>query len=233
MTEAPDWIKIPALIHKRWFFYPMSVERPSVSSEKLAQAEATFRRQGGLLRTSEAIQSGIHPRTLYALRDTGRVEQLSRGLYRLKDMPPLSEPDLVTVARRIPEGVICLISALAWHDLTTQIPHSVHLALPRGFEPPRLAHPPLQVFWFTGNAFSAGIEIHVVDRTEIRVYSPEKTIADCFKYRNKLGVNVALEALRRYRSSRRRKLGELLRFARVCRVEKVMMPYLEAIFESG
>ena len=188
-----------------------------------------FSQSGGLLRTGAALRAGIHPRTLYDMRDEGVVEELSRGLYRLADLPALSNPDLVTVALKIPAGVVCLISALAYHEITTQIPHEVHVALPRGAEPPRLKHPPLRVFWFTGRSFTEGIETHKVDGIRLRVYSPEKTLADCFKYRNKLGLDTVLEALRLYRSRKRPNVDELMKFARVCRVEKVMRPYLEAL----
>ncbi len=182
-----------------------------------------------MLRTSAALRAGIHPRRLYEMRDSGLVERLGRGLYRLADLPPLSNPDLVTVAAKVPAGVVCLISALAYHEITTQIPHEVQLALPRGAEPPRLEHPPLRIFWFSGVLFTEGIERHKVDGISLRVYSPEKTLADCFKYRNKLGLDTVLEALRLYRTRKRTKVDELMRFARVCRVEKVMRPYLEAL----
>jgi len=188
-----------------------------------------FRRHGGVLRTSEAIRLGIHPRTLYAMHDAGVLECLSRGLYRLSDLPPLGNPDLVAVALRVPAGVICLISALAYHELTTQIPHEVYLALPRGAEPPRLDHPPVRIFWFTGRAFAEGIDKHQVDGAPIRVYGVEKTLADCFKYRNKIGLDTAIEALKRYISGRRVDVEKLLAYARICRVEKVMRPYLEAL----
>jgi len=188
-----------------------------------------FRQSGGLLRTRAALRAGIHPRTLYQMRDKGIVEQLDRGLFRLTSLPRPANHDLVTVAAKIPTGVICLISALAFYEITTQIPHEVHIALPRGAEPPRLRHPPLRVFWFTGRAFTDGIEVHKQDGLELRVYSVEKTLADCFKYRNKLGLDTALEALRLYRSRKRLKMDELLKFARTCRVEKIMRPYLEAI----
>jgi predicted transcriptional regulator of viral defense system len=167
------------------------------------------------------------------MRDEGVVEQLSRGLYRLADLPALSNPDLVTVAAKIPSGVICLISALGYHEITTQVPHEVHLALPRGAEPPRLRHPPLRVFWFTGRSFTEGIQNHTVDGIRLRVYSPEKTLADCFKYRNKIGLDVVLEALRLYLSRKRPKVDDLMKFARVCRVEKVMRAYLEAVVYSA
>jgi len=157
------------------------------------KAKALFRCHGGLLRTGEALRLGIHPRTLYAMRDEGVLEQLSRGLYRLAELPPLGFPDLVAVARKVPAGVICLISALAFHELSTQIPHVVYIALARGMKPPRLDYPPARIFWFTGEAFTEGVAIHRLDHIAVPVYTPEKTLADCFKYRNKLGLDVAVE----------------------------------------
>ena len=192
-------------------------------------ARRVFRRSGGMLRTSQALDRGIHPRTLYAMRDGGILERIDRGLYRLADLPPLSDPDLVAVANKVPKGVICLISALSFHDITTQIPHAVWIAVSRGTEPPRLDFPPIQLHWFSGEAFTAGVETHRVDNTPIQVYSAEKTLADCFKYRNKIGMDTVLEALTLYRDQRKPRPKKLIEYARVCRVEKVMRPYLEAI----
>jgi predicted transcriptional regulator of viral defense system len=197
--------------------------------ESQQQAVEIFRRHGGVLRTMQAVRLGVHPRTLYAMRDNGTLEQLSRGLYRLADLPPLGTPDLVAVAKLVPSGVICLISALSLHELTTEIPHEIHVAIARGAETPRLEHPPLRVFRFSGAALSEGVETHDVDGCEVRVYSAAKTIADCFKFRNKLGIDVALEGLKRYLAGRNSSVDELMRFARVCRVETVMRPYVEAL----
>jgi len=178
---------------------------------------------------SEAIHAGISRRTLYAMRDAGVLERLSRGLYRLASLPGLSAPDLVTIASRIPGGVVCLISALAFHELTTQVPHAVDVAIARGTEKPRINYPPVQVYWFSGDAFGKGIETHTIDGRQVRVYSAEKSIADVFKYRNKIGMDVALEALRTWRSRRRSRVERLLEYARICRVDRVMRPYLEAM----
>jgi len=192
------------------------------------QAREVFRAQGGILRTREALAAGIHPRTLYAMRDAGELEQLARGVYRLAELPPLSNPDLATVGKRVPQGVVCLISALAFHDLTTQIPHVVHLALPRNARTPKLNYPPIQVYRFSGQAFRAGVGTHTIGGVQVRVYNAEKTLADCFKYRNKIGLDVVLEAMRAYRSRRRARPQRVLEYARVCRVESVIRPYLEA-----
>ena len=188
-----------------------------------------FREHGGMLRTREALRLGIHPRVLYALRDSGALEELSRGLYRLAELPPLTNPDLVTVALKVPGAVICLISALAFHELTTQVPHAVDIALNKGDEPPRLDYPPLRLFWFSGPAYSEGVDTHVIDGTPVRIYSPEKTIADCFKLRRRVGLDVALEALKAYCQRPGFDPAGLLHYARICRVESVIKPYLEAL----
>jgi predicted transcriptional regulator of viral defense system len=192
------------------------------------KAKNLLHSQSGAFHTGDAIKAGVHPRTLYAMRDHGDIEQLGRGMYRFADMPAMGNPDLTTVALKVPKGVICLISALSWHEMTSEIPHEIYLALPRGAEPTRLAYPPLRIFWFQGHAFEEGVEEHDMDGIRVRIYSPEKTLADCFKYRNKIGMDVVLEALKLYKQRRRFKADELIRFARICRVEKVMRPYLEA-----
>jgi predicted transcriptional regulator of viral defense system len=163
------------------------------------------------------------------MRDQGLIEAIARGLYRLRDMPPLGNPDLVSVALKVPRGVICLISALNFHEMTTQVPHAVHIALIPGTEPPRLEYPPVRISWFSGRVFTEGIENHNIDDVPVRLYGPEKTLADCFKHRNKIGIDVAVEALKLYRKRKPLRADELVRYAKVCRVEKVMRPYLEAI----
>ena len=197
--------------------------------DRFQRAVTVFEKHGGILRTAEALRAGIHPHTLYAMRDAGTLERISRGVYHLAERPPLGNPDLVTVAKRVPNGVICLISALAFHDLTTQIPHEVHLALPRGAEEPRLDFPPIRTFRFTGKSFTEGIETHRLDGVPVRIYSPEKTLTDCFKFRNKIGLDTVIEALRFYCERRKIKVEELMRLASVCRVQKVIRPYMEAL----
>ena len=176
---------------------------------------------------SEALRYGISRYTLYKMRDSGVLERVSRGIYRLVELPPISQPDLVTVSLRFPKSVVCLISALSFHEMTTQIPHAVSVAVSRNARMPSLDYPPLQAYKFSEDAFQAGIERHLIDGTTVQVYSPEKTLADCFKYRNKLGMDVVLEALKLYRSQRQVNRDALIKYARVCRVEKVMRAYLE------
>ncbi len=199
------------------------------SDEIMHQAIKRFREHGGVLRTGEALTLGIHPRTLYALRDADVLDRLGRGLYRLAELPPLSNPDLVTVALKAPHGVLCLVSALAFYELTMQVPHVVDLALEQGAEPPRLDHPPLRLFRFSGAAWREGVETHEIDGVPVRMYSPAKSVADAFKMRNRIGLDVAIEALKAYRQSPTGNMDDLLHYARVCRVERVLRPYLEAI----
>jgi predicted transcriptional regulator of viral defense system len=190
--------------------------------------EDIFRSVGGQLRMSEAIERGITRYMLYSLRDKGVIEQVSRGVYRLAELPLISNPDLVTIGLRFPNAVICLVSALAYHDITTQVPHSVSVAVPRESRPPSLDYPPLLVHRFSDQAYRSGIEEHQIDGVSVKIYSPEKTLADCFKFRNKIGMDVVLEALKLYKARKKFNLGELLESAKICRVEKVMWPYLEA-----
>jgi predicted transcriptional regulator of viral defense system len=199
------------------------------ANSRFTRAATIFENHGGILSTAQALKAGIHPKTLYAMRDSGVLELISRGVFRLSDSPPLSNPDLVTVAARVPSGVICLISALSFHEITTQIPHDVHVALPRGAEEPRLNYPPIRTYRFTGEAFTAGVDAYDLDGVCISIYSPEKTLADCFKFRNKVGLDTVVEAIRFYRERRSIKVDDLMRYAKICRVNRVIRPYLEAI----
>ncbi len=194
-----------------------------------AKAESIFRKAGGILRTRDALARGVHPRTLYALRDAGRIEALGRGTYHLVDVPVSERLDAALVAVRSPKAVLCLVSALEWHGLTTQVPREVQIALPPGPRAPRGRYPAVRAFRFSGRAYSEGVERHPVDGLTIKVYGPAKTVADCFKLRNRVGLDVTLEALRDGWRSRRFTMDEILRFARICRVERVMRPYLESL----
>ncbi len=192
-------------------------------------AKKVFHQYGGVLRTKEAVGHGIHPRTLYELRDSGAIVPISRGVFRLASLPALTKPDIVTVALRAPRGVLCLISALDYHDLTSEVPHQVHIALPRGRKTPKLDHPPIQAYRFTGPALTEGIQVNEVDGVTVRIYGPEKTVADCFRFRNKIGTDVAIAALRRCLEQTEASPADILHYARICRVENVMLPYLEAL----
>ena len=198
------------------------------SKEKMRNALDLFKEQGGILRTSEALSAGIHPRTLYKLRDEGYITNLNRGLYKLTDDPPLSNPDIAIIAARVPNAKICLLSALDFHEMTTEIPHKVHIAIARTQRDPKIDYPPIEVYRFTDESFTKGVEKHEIDGQTIQVYSPAKTIADCFKFRNKIGKEIALEALQSGLEQKKIKVKEILKYAKICRVENIIKPYLEA-----
>ncbi|MDQ7727620.1 type IV toxin-antitoxin system AbiEi family antitoxin domain-containing protein [Halomonas sp. SpR8] len=193
-----------------------------------AQLQTLFHQHGGQLRLSEALAQGISRYQFYRLRDEGLIEPLSRGLYRLVSLPPIENPDLVATVTRFPNAVLCLISALDWHGITTQIPHQVHLAVERDARLPVLDYPPVAGYRFSGQTFSEGIERVEVDSIMLQVYNPEKTLADCFKFRNRIGMDVVLEALELYRTRKTFLPGKLMEYANICRVAKVMAPYVEA-----
>ncbi len=202
-----------------------SKERVSASE----RAIALLRRQPGLLRLHELHALGIHPETVQALKASGQLEARSRGLYQFRDAEPLGDPDLVVVAKRVPGAVFCLLTALAFHELTTQNPHEVHIALKRGRRRPRVEHPPLHVYWWGPAALSTGVERHERDGTELLITSPERSVADAFHYRKELGIDLAVESLRAWRERRGARPDALLSAARVVRAERIVKPYLEAL----
>ncbi len=178
---------------------------------------------------SEAIKRGVPQYIIYAMLSEGLLIREERGLYRLAGDFQLTNPDLVKVSLLIPKSIICLISALYFYNLTTQIPGSVFIALPRNIRIPKVSYPPIDVIRLSFSIYSAGVEEHFLDGIKVRIYSPEKTIADCFKYRGKLGEDLAIEALKSYISQRRPKLDKLMEFARLDRVEKILRPFLVTI----
>jgi len=200
-----------------------------VSEEKINNAIDAFKRNGGILRTSEALNEGIYRRTLYYMEEEGILTKLERGVYKLTDADMLSNPDLAIVAMKIPKARICLVSALDFHGMTTEIPHQVHIAIPRTSRDPKLDHPPVKVYRFSGGSLTEGIEKHEVDGIKIKVYCPAKTIADCFKFRNKIGIDVAMEALKQGIEQSKANYSDILKYAEICRVKTVIKPYLEAI----
>lgn len=180
-------------------------------------------------RFRDVLALGVDSRRLRIWQKDGRVELLARGLYRKTNTPAPKDEDLFVVAHKVPQAVLCLVSALQFHRLGTQIPHKIQIALPRGAWVPVLEHPPLEVFRFSGASWSEGIEEHPMEGCLLKVYSPAKTVADCFKFRSRLGLDVALEALRDWRGRAEFDVEEQLAQARHCRVEAILRPYLEAM----
>lgn len=181
----------------------------------------------GVVRPRDLAAHGLSRMALGRLVDAGQVERVTRGVYRLPG-EAITHASLAEVSRRVPRGVICLLSALELHELTTQLPHEVWLAIDVKQWPPSVEYPPVRLVRFSGAALSEGIEQHNIGGTEVRIYGAAKTVADCFKFRSKIGTDVALEALRDYRAKRKGTIDELWRFAKICRVATVMKPYLEA-----
>ena len=188
-----------------------------------------FQKNNGILRTSQAIKEGIDPKTMYEMVEAGILEKEARGIYRLANLPPLSSPDLIQIAIRVQNCVICLISALAFHTLTTQTPYKIYIAIPKNSKKPRINYPPIDVVKLGKQAYSSGIDKHTIDGVEVKVYNKEKTVADCFKFRNKIGQDIAIEALKDYLGDSDRNIEKLLHYARINRVENVMRPYIKAI----
>ena len=184
----------------------------------------------GLVHARDVKARGLHTQVLTRLVREGRIERASRGWYRL----PLSSYNmtehhgLVLATAAAPKGVVCLISALQFHEIGTQLPRQVWMALPRGARAPRADDPPMRYVHVTGEAFAAGVEEHRVEGQKVRVYSVAKTVADCFKFRNTIGMDVALEALNVGWRERKFKMTDVAEYARVCRVWNVIRPYLEA-----
>ena len=199
------------------------------SDKAIETARAIFAERGGVMRTGEALESGIHRRTLYWMRDHGQLEVLSRGVFHLASEPIPESLDVAVVMRRVPRAVLCLVSALAYHEIGTQIPHAVQIALPRSVRPPKIDYPPVQVFAMGDEALRAGVEEYAMGETRVRVFSVAKTVADCFKYRNKIGLDVAVEALQEVVRRRTATPAEIMEYARIVRIESVIDPYLRAL----
>jgi predicted transcriptional regulator of viral defense system len=194
-----------------------------------ASYKKIFADHNGILRASKAIELGVPKHVLYEMVKTGELVCEAQGIYRLSESDPLGNPDLVNLSLRVPRAVFCLISALYFHELTTQIPHSVYFALPRDVKTPKIQYPPIWVFHYSDASYKAGMAEYELDGVKVKIYDREKTVADCFKFRQKVGMDVALEAIKDYVSQPNPNVSLLLKYARVNRVEKIMRPYLEAL----
>ena len=186
-------------------------------------------REVGVIRPRDLEAAGIPGSYLSRLARNGELDRVGRGLYTLVDAAPSEHRSLAEVAKRVPRGVVCLFSALRFHELTTQTPFEVWLAMGQKDRTPRPNGTRLRIVRFSGKARTSGIEAHIIEGVQVHVYSPAKTVADCFKFRNKIGIDIAVEALRDCLDQRRCTTDELFEYARVCRVSRVMRPYVEAL----
>jgi len=196
---------------------------------KAKEPEIEMIRRMGIIRPSDLETCGIPRARLYSLVQEGLVERRGRGIYVARDHALTADHALAQAAKRVPNGVLCLLTALRFHGLTTQSPAEVWIALPEKARKPRLDYPRLRIVRFSGKALTEGVETHPVEGVNVRFYSAAKTVADCFKFRNKIGIDVAVEALKDFSRTHRGGANELARFARICRITRVIQPYLDAI----
>jgi predicted transcriptional regulator of viral defense system len=188
-----------------------------------------FNKKGGIVRFSAILKAGFHSDSLSSLEKEGKVERIGRGLYRAVNRTLGSHPDLVAASYQAPKGVICLISALYFHEVTVEIPRYVDMAIPSNATAHKIKYPPVKFYKFSMSTWKAGIEEHDIDGHKIHVYSLAKTIADCFKFRNKIGVDVAREALKAALSEKKIKPKDILFYATICRVDNIIKPILEVL----
>lgn len=203
------------------------MKEKKISAEQ--KAISYFNRVGGVIRTSQAIEQGIRPEVLYRLRDKGILEGMGWGYFKLADQAVGADPQLLLLGTKHKHAVLCLISALFIHRLTTQIPRQAYIALPKGSHSPKISRQKAQFFIMSPGHYKLGIQEIEVDGQRLKVYDPEKTVVDCFKFRNKIGVDLAIEALKEWKKTRGKNLQKLLSYAKACRVVKIINPYLEAM----
>lgn len=183
----------------------------------------------GILRVKDLRAAHIHPEYLRRLCERGTLIRVGRGLYMPADARPTANLSLAQAARRVPHGIVCLLSALRFHEIGTANPFEVWIALARDVRRPQVEYPPLRTMRFSGKALTEGVERHRIESVQVKVYNPAKTVADCFKYRNKIGLDVAIEALRDCLRSRKSTRDQLWQYAKICRVAEVIRPYLAAL----
>ena len=194
-----------------------------------AEAVMALARVKGILRPRDLAAQGIPREILRRLCESGELTRTGRGLYIVETDSITENHTLAEVARLVPRGVVCLLSALRFHELTTQSPGEIWLAIPSKARRPKASETAIRPIHFSGSALTEGVEEHIIEKVPVRIYSAAKTVADCFKARNKIGLDVAIEALRDYWRKRTGTMDELVRFAKICRVARIMQPYLESL----
>lgn len=204
-----------------------------MSPATVTQEVKDFVRSKGLVRPRDVADAGFPTHLLYRLRDRGELIQVASGLFKHPDSPVTDKHTYAAVAKLVPRGVICLLSALAFHEIGTQTPRRVWMALDReNRRRPKISDPPVEFVWFSGASFEKGQQVHEIEGVDVSVYSPAKTVADLFRYRQKLGIDVAIEALREGWRHQLFTVDEIERYAEICSVTTVIRPYLQAITAS-
>jgi len=188
-----------------------------------------LKKRGGMVSYKEIIKAGFNKAFLRNNLDSGRIQKVDRALYGLSDGFTLSNPDLVAVSIKVSKGVVCLLSALAFHEATSEIPRYINIAIPRGVHANKINYPPVKFYRFSFKSWEAGIEKQKIEGYQIKIYSLAKTIADCFKFRNKIGMDVAREALKIAITEKGVQPKEIMQYAEICRVDNIIKPILEAM----
>jgi len=197
--------------------------------KKEAELIDFLRRRGGLASYAEISKAGFNKALLKTSLKFNRISRLDRGLYKLSQGIAISNPDLVAISIKVSKGAICLLSALSFHEATNEIPKYVDVAIPRGTHANKINYPPVRFYRFDFKVWETGIEIHEISGHKVRIYSLAKTVADCFKFRNKIGTDVAREALKIAVTEKRIKPKEIMRYAKICRVDNIIKPMMETI----
>jgi predicted transcriptional regulator of viral defense system len=198
-------------------------------AQKSKALVSVFKQHGGILRFSEVAGGGFHPDSLKGLEKAKAVENIGLGIYRLANYPGGAYPDLVAVSLQAPGGVICLISALTFHGATDEIPGHVDIAIPERAYANRIKYPPVRFYRFSRPSWEAGIEEHIINTRKVKIYSLEKTVADCFKFRNRIGMDIARGALKAAVSEKNADPGVIMNYAKIDRVDGIVKPILEAL----
>jgi predicted transcriptional regulator of viral defense system len=188
-----------------------------------------LKKKGGMASFSELDKAGFNKAIIKVSLENDNIERLDRGLYSLSEGMSFSNPDFVAISIKIPKGIVCLLSALAFHEATNEIPKYIDVAIPRGAHENKIRYPPVKFYRFAPNTWKAGVEKHEIEGHEIKVYSLAKTVADCFKFRNRIGVNVAREALKTAVIEKHIKPKDIMKNAKICRVDRIIKPILESI----
>lgn len=188
-----------------------------------------FKKHDGFARTEDILAAGIHSRDIKKIRDAGKITRVKKGLYRLSEIPLVSNQGFVDLSQAVPDGVICLLSALSYYELTTFNPSIISMALYRGRRRPKIEYPPVEFYYFSTKQFEAGIDKINIKGHNVKIYCPEKTICDCFRYRSKLGIDIAKEGLTEYFKRKDRNLESLLNYAEICRVRPLMETWINAM----
>ena len=220
-------MRVPLI--RRLFAFDGNMEHtlPTMRHDTHTQRVLDLASQRGMLRPSDLDTIGAPRVVLTRLTASGLLEKTGRGIYRLPGNQGTEHESLITIATKVPQAVFCLLTALQFHELTTQLPRQVWIAMPRGSHTPKIDYPPVKMVQFSGDAYYEGIEVIERDQIKLRIYCVAKTVADCFKHRNKIGLDVALEALKDALKMKKASADDLWRFAKICRVSNVMRPYLE------